>query len=399
MRRAGTIALGYGRTMNPIGILGDGQLALMLTQAARDRGVAVLALSTSPDSPMARLCPAETVLTTSLRDDAALLAFARRASVMTLESEFWAAERLEWLERESGVPIVPSPPHFAWFEGKLAQRRFFASLDLPGPRWCEVHGQLDDAVHEVLGTLGLPVVVKADRGGYDGLGVRVAATEQALRAALAEMGLSRGDAVLVEEKVLIEAELAQGILLTGQGTSVLLPLVETVQRDGVCNLVLPPDRLPAEVVAHAARAMRLLEGSGLRGLFNVELFWTRDGRVLVNEGAPRPHNSQHVTLDASPISQFGLLIDLLAGRPLPESVPLGRVCMVNLLGRRHTDSPALLLPPLPPGVVAHPMSYGKALCRPGRKMGHVNLVATDDAAGRALDLRALGERVWDEYTL
>lgn len=371
----------------------------MLTQAARARGVPVLALATSSDSPMARLCPAETVLVSSTRDDDALLAFARRCSVMTLESEFWTAERLAWLERESGVPVVPSAAHFAWFEGKLAQRRFFASLDLPGPRWCSAHGELDDAVAEVLRALGLPVVVKADRGGYDGLGVRVAATEPALRAALTELGLARGDAVLVEEKVAIEAELAQGILLTGQGGSVLLPLVETVQRDGVCNLVLPPDRLPEGVVAHAAHVMRLLEGSGLRGLFSVELFWTRDGRVLVNEGAPRPHNSQHVTLDASPVSQFGLLIDLLAGHPLPESVPLRRVCMVNLLGRRHTDAPTLVLPALPPGVVAHPMLYGKTQCRPGRKMGHVNLVATDDDVGRALDLRALGERVWDEYTL
>ena len=198
------------------------------------------------------------------------------------------------------------------------------------------------------------------------------------------------------------SEFAQGILLDGKGKVVFLPLVETVQENGTCVLTLSRLTLSQDereaVSSKIKESLTKIARSTLQGLFNFEFFYTRDGNVLINEGAPRPHNSQHLTIDASPVSQFALLMKYLAGDSTVFSlgeIPTRPAAMINLLGKSLGTEYALTLPPLPAELEVYPKLYLKKECRPGRKMGHLNLV---DPSGK-LDLISLGEKILKEYQL
>ena len=236
----------------------------------------------------------------------------------------------------------------------------------------------------------------------------MANSPEELRSALSLFGFNQGKSILVEEKVDLVAELAQGVLFDGNGNSIFLPLVETIQRNGICELVLTRPRLSAEILSWVSKqiksALDALAKSGLKGLFSFEFFLTRDGRLLINEGAPRPHNSQHVTLDASDDSQFSLLMTYASSRNLPtlhgmdssgNEVSVLPAAMINLLGKTTGVQYQLVLPELPASLRVHPKLYLKKECRPGRKMGHLNLVDPSDS----LDLVALGQKILKEYQL
>jgi 5-(carboxyamino)imidazole ribonucleotide synthase len=381
----------------PIGILGDGQLALMLGEAASAQGIDFLGFGLDAHSSFAARFREQFVLGDT-NNQTQLNEFARSCSALTLENEFIPFEILEKVKNETATPVVPSPESYQFFAGKISQRQFYEKHGISGPNWAILASATNCP-------LPFPVVVKASEGGYDGYGVRIARNEEEFTAAAKQFGIEQGKRVLVEEKVAIAKELAQGILLDGKGNYILLPLVETVQRNGICEMVLSRPTLSESKLISATQEIQTIlmkiARSGLNGLFNFEFFLTAEGRVLMNEGAPRPHNSQHLTIDASPVSQFSLLMNFLATGELDskyknaKALPSQPAVMINLLGQSKGENYSLQLPSLPDGVVAHPKLYLKKECRPGRKMGHLNLV--DPQA--KINLIELADRVLKEYQL
>lgn len=381
-------------TRKPIGILGDGQLALMLGESAQSLGVPFLIYGESKSSSCARRFPEAMVYGENTLE--ALAAFAERCEVLTLENEFLSADLLAEISTKSKTPIVPDPESYAYFDHKISQRRFYQELGIASPEWSQVKSA-SPAVY--------PCVLKTSQGGYDGYGVRVVRSEFEWNQALADFGFAESRAILQEELVEIQHEFAQGAVFDGKGGLALLPLVETVQREGTCILVYTRPAVSADVLSKvrektesALKKMASADASKkLKGLFNFEFFYTRSGEVWINEGAPRPHNSQHITLNASPQSQFDALVQFLIDGDLSRAQinkPQAAV-MVNLLGRSTGADYRLVLPRLPETLEVHEKLYLKTECRPGRKMGHLNLV---DPSG-TLDLHQIGEQVFKEYQL
>jgi 5-(carboxyamino)imidazole ribonucleotide synthase len=280
---------------------------------------------------------------------------------------------------EAGVRVHPGPEALAVAQDKIVLRRRMAELGAPQPDWAAVADE--EALQAFLDDHGGRAVVKTPRGGYDGKGVRVvgAATEAAdWFAALAEDG--RGGELLVEELVDFSRELAQQVARRPSGEIAVYPVVETVQRDGVCAEVFAPaPRADARLVRAAADlGVAIAEGLGVTGMLAVELFETTDQRILVNELAMRPHNSGHWTQDGAITSQFEQHVRAVLDLPLgatdaaaPWSV------MVNILGG---PAEGAMTDRFAPAMAAHPTAkihtYGKAP-RPGRKVGHVNVVGDD----------------------
>ena len=357
-----------------VGVIGGGQLARMMIPAAVELGVeiAVLAESEGASASLAATRVGD------YRDEETVLGFARTVDVVTFDHEHVPQAILRRLVAE-GVPVHPGPDALLYAQDKLMMRRRLTELGVPVPEWAAVSSAEELAAF--LDEHGGRAVVKTARGGYDGKGVRVvrgAHEADDWFAALAEDG--RGGALLVEELVGFRRELAQLVARRPSGGSMLWPLVESIQREGVCAEVLAPAPASAGRLAGAAAdiAETIAESLGVTGVLAVELFETTDDRLLVNELAMRPHNSGHWTMDGSTTSQFEQHLRAVLDLPLgatgcrdPWTV------MVNVLGGPVGES---LTDRYPRVLAEHPAvkvhNYGKEP-RPGRKVGHVNAVGDE----------------------
>ena len=323
-----------------IGFLGGGQLARMSIQAAQRMGLRCLSLDPGEVTPASQIADA---VVGALDDVEAIARVLRDCERVTLENEFIPAAAIEAAIERASVPagrITPSTSCLATVQDKLLQRRAYERSGAPSPRAVEI---IDGP------PLDLPMVLKARFGGYDGKGTRYAKTPE---------------------------EFEHHTPLWSQGgwmaeEFVAFPTMETVQTDHVCDLVFPAN---TDASHTAIKAVEAVEGYGL---FGVEIFETEDGRHLVNEIAPRPHNSGHYTLDWGGLSQFEAHVRLVMGLPIPESKG-HETCMANLLGQEGAGDFRYGLRAAiqgDPGVHVH--WYGKAEARPGRKMGHINAVGLD----------------------
>ena len=366
-----------------VGMVGGGQLARMTQPAAVALGVRLRVLAESSDASAAQVVPDAPV--GDHRDAAAVTAFAAGCDVLTFDHEHVPTGLLHTLE-DAGIAVRPGPDALVHAQDKAVMRARLAALGLPVPRWRLVRDAAGLAAFAT--EVGLPLVLKTPRGGYDGKGVLVVreltdAGEWLTRAAgsdgTAGSGGSGGSDLLAEEFVPFRRELAALVARSPSGQAAAWPIVETVQVDGVCREVVAPAPGLPEHLALAATdvALRVAGELGVVGVLAVELFETADGRVLVNELAMRPHNSGHWTIDGAVTSQFEqhlrAVLDLPLGDPkarAPWSV------MVNVLGGAYEDLYRSYLHVMArdPGVKVH--LYGKAV-RPGRKIGHVT-VAGDD---------------------
>ncbi len=363
-----------------IGIFGDGQLALMLAESLNSKDLPFLALLQSDNSPMERIFPVSVT-----RDSAR---FATECDVFTLENEFLKKEELQKILGTKITFLFPEIESYQHFSDKIAQRNLYQKLQLPSPEWMAVAHE--NELKNVSARIPFPLIAKASSGGYDGKGVMVVRDESELKVAAENFGYP----LLIEEKVRLKTEVAQGFVRTKTGEISLLPLVETLQQDGICHLVQYPAKVSEKVKSEVEHAVTKLSDYPLVGIFNFEFFVDENDNVTINEGAPRPHNSQHLTINASSVSQFDLVALALSGQKLPE-VRTVTSMMVNILGQTHGNDIPLTLPEMPSSVKITPKLYGKEKCAPGRKMGHVNLV---DEAGTH-DLKSLGEKILREYRL
>ncbi len=359
-----------------VAMIGGGQLARMTHQAAIALGQSLRVLAVSPDDPAAQVTP--DVVLGAHTDLDALRRAAAGAGALTFDHEHVPTEMLDTLVAE-GVAVYPPPEALVHAQDKLVMRRKLESLGAPIPRFTAVAGVDDvDAFAELVGG---PVVVKTVRGGYDGRGVVLTRDLTHAREVVAGY-LADGVAVLLEERVSMRRELSALVARSPFGQGAAWPVVETVQRDGICVTVLAPaPGLSDELAGKAEQlGLRLAAELGVVGVLAVELFETVNGTLLVNELAMRPHNSGHWTMDGAVTSQFEQHLRAVLDYPLGDTRPLAPVTvMANVLGAPHAPAMGLderlhhLFGRIPEAKVH---LYGKAE-RPGRKVGHVNIVGCD----------------------
>lgn len=333
------------------------------------------------------------VLSGDWNDPAVLRALAARVDIVTLENEFVDARRLAELER-AGVTVLPTSGSVATVQDKFEQKQALAAHGVPVPRFAAV-ASLAEAVR-VAESLGWPVVLKARRDGYDGKGNVTVRSAAQMAEGWQALGGDRGRLLMVEAFCPFVAELAIIVTRSRTGETVSYPVVETVQEDHICRIVRAPAPMGTEVTARVqAIAAQALDAVNAVGSFGVECFLTASGEVLVNELAPRVHNSGHYTIEACVCSQFENHVRAVIGWPLgsPALVAPAAV-MVNLLGHGNgpgwpTGMPEALAVP---GAYVH--LYGKAESRKGRKMGHVTALGETIAEAEARAMRAASALVF-----
>ncbi|WP_051461344.1 5-(carboxyamino)imidazole ribonucleotide synthase [Tomitella biformata] len=382
-----------------VAMIGGGQLARMTHQAAIALGQTLRVLAADPAESASQVSP--DVVIGSHTDLAALRLVADGATVLTFDHEHVPPEHLHALVAE-GVNVQPPPEALVYAQDKLMMRRKLRELGAPVPDFAEVRG-LQDVV-DFAEANSWPVVIKAIRGGYDGRGVWMPKTEAEAEAIVADQ-LAHGVGLMVEQKVPLRRELSAMVARSPFGQGATWPVVESVQRDGVCAVVVAPaPKLSDELAARAEQlALRLAAELGVVGSMAVELFETAgpDGKpmILVNELAMRPHNTGHWTQNGAITSQFEQHLRAVLDYPLGDPSPIAPVTvMANILGGPQTPAMSMderlhhLFGRLPEAKVH---LYGKGE-RPGRKLGHINITGAisgslDDAAYVA-DVRERAER-------
>jgi 5-(carboxyamino)imidazole ribonucleotide synthase len=375
-----------------VAMIGAGQLARMTHQAAIALGQTLRVLANTADEPAAQVTP--DVVLGSHTDLEDLRRVAAGADALTFDHEHVPTELLDKLVAE-GVNVAPPPQALVHAQDKLVMRRRLEALGAAVPRYIGIEdpdalGELDAFAAEV----GVPLVVKAARGGYDGRGVRMAADLAHARDIAAEY-LAGGVPVLVEERVQLRRELSALVARSPFGQGAAWPVVETVQRDGICvQVVAPAPDLPEEVASGAQQlALRLAGELGVVGVLAVELFENTLGELVINELAMRPHNSGHWTMDGSVTSQFEQHLRAVLDYPLGSTAATApATVMANVLGAAQPPTMTVderlhhLFARMPDARVH---LYGKAE-RPGRKVAHINFVGTSVAGPE--DLAELRER-------
>ncbi|MET8906870.1 5-(carboxyamino)imidazole ribonucleotide synthase [Micromonospora sp. NPDC004551] len=368
-----------------VGMVGGGQLARMTHQAAIALGQSLRVLALAPDDGAALV--AADVQYGDHTDLAALRTFAKGCDVVTFDHEHVPNAHIRTLTEE-GVKLFPPAEALVHAQDKRVMRERLGELGAPNPSWRPVEAPADLLAFGA--EIGWPVVLKAARGGYDGRGVWM--VDDATQAEeLATTLLAGGTPLIVEERVALRRELAVQVARSPFGQVAAYPVVETVQRDGICVEVLAPaPGLPEErAVAAQQLAIDLATALGVVGLLAVELFETPGG-LVVNELAMRPHNSGHWTIEGARTSQFEQHLRAVLDYPMGDtSLTAPVVVMANVLGGEpggmSIDERLHHLFAAEPGAKVH--LYGKQV-RPGRKIGHVTVLGTDLDDVRARAARA-----------
>ena len=342
-----------------IGLVGGGQLGRMSALAAARLGYRCHILTRERGSPAGQVSAGETV--SDYHDPVALRAFAAAVDVISFEFENVSAEGLDLLA--SLKPVRPAPMILRISQDRVREKSFLNGVGVATAPWRAV-GSLPE-LRAAVAELGLPSVLKTTRLGYDGKGQRMLRHPDDLATAFEELAPKP---LILEGFVDFAQEISVIIARGADGTMSAFDTVENRHRDQILDLTLAPARIAPAIEAQSQAIARTIAGAlDLVGLLAVEMFVDAAGRVLVNEIAPRPHNSGHWTIDACPASQFELHIRAIAGLPLPPATRHSDAVMKNLVGPEEAALwPAILATP---GLIPH--LYGKAEARPRRKMGHV----------------------------
>lgn len=341
-----------------IGILGGGQLAKMSIQVAERMGFRCVSIDPEINTPAGMVAPS---IQGRLNDPEALARMIEQCIVVGLENEFVPVDALRRAFEMAGRPVeslTPTLDALALIQDKLLQKKALTEAGIPTTNAVMIDGDGAAAVAQI----GFPMILKARFGGYDGRGTRLALTASDLED---HRSVWQDGGWLAEQQVNFKRELAVMVFVGRSGMG-CFPTVETLQTNHVCDLVFPSDADASKIAMDAVRVFQS------RGLFGVELFEMEDGSILVNEIAPRPHNSGHFSLDWGGPSQFDQYIRSILGVPFAplDGIP---TAMANLVGQPNTGpyhKGLMAALAHDPGVSVH--WYGKAESRPGRKMGHIN---------------------------
>jgi 5-(carboxyamino)imidazole ribonucleotide synthase len=351
-----------------LGILGGGQLGRMLIQQAINYNVTVKVLDPDREAPCRKLC--DEFVVGSLGDYETVYKFGKKVDLLTIEIEKVNVEALDQLEQE-GVLVYPQPRIIRLIQDKGLQKQFFKENDIPTADF-----QVISNIEQLRQShIPFPYIQKLRRDGYDGKGVYKVIDETYLDNAFTEPSL-------VERWIDFEKEIAVIVARNESGEVKAFPMVE-MEFNPEANLVeflISPSTLPFEIHQEAENiAKRIAETLKIVGLLAVEMFLDKHGRILVNELAPRPHNSGHQTIEGNVVSQFEQHLRAIFNQPMGDTACLNNAIMVNILGEAGYEGPAIyqgiekILKC--EGVYVH--LYGKALTKPFRKMGHVTIVDAD----------------------
>lgn len=363
-----------------LGVLGGGQLGALFTTAARRMGYQVAVWDPDPDAPAHGL--AQRSFPAPFTDQATLEQFRGLASAVTYEWENVPVDLCRTLEATK--PVRPSSAVLRIIQDRLEQKGFLASRGLPVPSFLPL--TTPDQLPAVVGKVGYPALVKTATAGYDGKGqwrITDASDVEMIQRALHDSARP-GIRWIVEGLVSFERELSILVSRGMDGQTSIYPLAENQHEEGILRTTCVPAPVSSEIAARAASlAVQVVEALHGVGVFCLELFHLPTGELLINEIAPRPHNSGHYTLDACSVSQFEQQVRALCGLPLGEVQLLNAAAMVNLIGddvntiMTKPDCRALLDLT---GTFLH--LYGKRTIRPRRKMGHVTFLADSLSVAR-----------------
>jgi len=358
-----------------IGVLGSGQLGRMFALAARRMGYRVHTYSPDTNSPTGQVADVE--VTGSYDDLAAIRRFASAVDVVTMEFENVSAEAAA---AAAEVAVVrPSGAALHTTQQRAREKAFLQAQGFPVAPCVRVTSA--DELRAALSVVGVPAIVKTAAFGYDGKGQQRVHDERDVAAVWARLG---GGEAIVEQVIDFACEVSVVAARSADGRMADYGAVENVHRHHILHLTMAPARVSVTVAAEAsALARRVMNALDYVGVLCVEFFVTRDGRLLVNEIAPRPHNSGHYTIEACATSQFEQQVRAVCGLPLGSTTQHRPAAMINLLGDVWAGGdPQWAAALAVPGVALH--LYGKAEPRTGRKMGHLTVVADtlDEAVAR-----------------
>ena len=345
-----------------IGVLGGGQLGRMAVLAAARLGYRCHIFCPEPEAPALQVTDLATCA--PYDDETALAAFAQAVDVVTFEFENIPFQTVDFLTER--VPVRPRPEILRICQNRVREKDFCRSIDVPTAAYAAIGGPED--VDQAVARVGRPCVLKTAEMGYDGKGqVMIGAGDDLVRAWHTTAGVSTSAGAIAEAFVDFRLEISVLVARAADGTCRTYDPVENRHRNHILHQTIVPAPIPPETAERALEiARRLAQELDLVGLLAIEMFVTEDGDVLVNELAPRPHNSGHWTLDACLTSQFEQFIRAVAGLPLGDTTRLADAVMTNLLGEEAARWREILAEP-----DAKLHLYGKHELRPGRKMGHV----------------------------
>ncbi len=369
-----------------VGIIGGGQLARMTVIAAYRLGIEIAILDPDTKSPAAQIV--QKLVIGSINDIKKLEELSKICTLITLENEFVDAPLLERIE-SSGAIVCPSSKTLGLIQDKLTQKQTLESSMIGVPRFMRVSDQND--ILRCGKRFGWPLILKVRRNAYDGRGNESIATPEDIQIAWNSL---RGDErdFMVEEFIEFKKELAIMVARDARGETATYPVVETIQKDHICHIVRAPACIDDDISVIASdMAKKAIEAIDGVGVFGVEMFLLEDDRVLINEIAPRPHNSGHYTIEASVTSQYENHLRAILGYRLGSTDMVSPAAvMVNLLGSRDGESVVRGLKEALEVTGAHIHIYCKEQTRPNRKMGHLTVLgqSMEEASERAL--RAAG---------
>jgi 5-(carboxyamino)imidazole ribonucleotide synthase len=367
-----------------IGIIGGGQLGRMLTLAALPLGFKVVVLNPSPNSPASQVGAQEIVA--DLYDSAAIKKLAQMADFITIEIEHLNTKVLEAVSK-IGKKVNPAPATIKMLQDKLLQKQFLESNEITVAPFAEIKDY--ENAKQVLEDFGGKMLLKARHGGYDGRGNYVVSSEEELKIALKKF---KDQKVYAEVIVPFQKELAVIVARDFEGNIKTYPVVETIHERSICQQVIAPadisNKAEKNALKLAQKTAKHLEGAGV---FAIEMFLLDEKTVLVNESAPRVHNSGHFTMDACATSQFEQHIRAITGLPLGETTMLmPAAVMVNVLGERNGDTKLKGLGDALGKSYVNVHVYGKSPTKVDRKMGHITALGKDakEAHKRATKARS-----------
>jgi 5-(carboxyamino)imidazole ribonucleotide synthase len=345
-----------------IGVMGSGQLGRMLALAARRMGYKIHTFSPERDTPTGQVADLE--VCAAYGDEFAVRAFARGVDVLTFEFENVPVQSVGWAAEH--CVVRPSGWVLHLCQHRLREKEFLKAAGLPLPEFVPVDSL--EALQAAVGRLGLPAVLKTAAFGYDGKGQRKLTKESDLSEVWSGF---EGQAAVLEAWVPFEREISVLVARSVAGQTAVYPVCENVHTNHVLDLTLVPARISGKEAQLALElAQRAAEALDLVGLLAVEMFLLSDGRILINELAPRPHNSGHFSFDGCVTSQFEQQLRAVCGLPLGATDLMRPAAMANLLGDIWASGePDWAAAAALPSVKIH--LYGKAEARPGRKMGHL----------------------------
>lgn len=350
-----------GKELPIIGILGDGQLSMMMVQAYQALGGRAFVFGGSDDGPASQV--ADQVFVGKPESVADFQGFFNAVDIVTLENEFLDSQILSRVSASCETPVRPDPDRFGLIEDKLAEKRFFRDLGVSVAEFFEVKEQ-----QELLDEAGY---LKLAKGGYDGIGTYRVNNK---REAVSVFDTIKSAGVVLFEKAIDYKKELSLIAVRGVSDLVFYPMVETHQEDGTCRYVTYPSNIDESIEREAREQItRIMEKLNTQGVFAFEFFLTQNDQLILNESAPRPHNSGHITLDLADCSQFENHMRAVAGLEIkaPEMIKESML-MVNLLGTRDGAFDAKNVATKIQDPQSSLMLYRKQQSRVKRKMGHVN---------------------------